>query len=509
MMQFKTTAALLSVCVGLACTPGRFVPSHYDVDLRVPKSLGSIAKDSGLLATPSMSQAGVEGSRQRDDDGTNPLMVEDVVRSVTSRYPPMLSALLENDLASGRLTEALGGFDTKVSAKVVDRLRGFYEATTAEGLVEAPLATGDDVYGGYRVSDGYLPDYYDGRTQSGGEFVLGVRVPLLRGRSTDARRAAVRKAQIGVELAEPEIAGARLDYVRAASLTYYKWHAAGQKLRVARELLRLAEARKGGLESAVERQFLAPIDVTDNERLITQRRIYVTRAERAFQSAALGLSLYYRGDDDRPIVVGEGRLPESSGPLRHVTDSVEDALAIAKMQRPDFVRVRLLIDDAETDRALATNDRLPDLDLIVEGTRSIGDGPYTDRRDHGLFVGGKLSFPVQRRRATGKLAIAEAKLEKLMLEQRFLEERVTNEILDVRSELQNAAEQLTATERNLELAQQLVDAEVRSFELGRSDLLRVQLREAQLADARVLSIDARLAYESALVDYAAMLGNIP
>ena len=154
-------------------------------------------------------------------------------------------------------------------------------------------------------------------------------------------------------------------------------------------------------------------------------------------------------------------------------------------------------------------DPTSNLDLIVEGTRSIGDGPYSDRRDHGLFVGGKLSFPVQRRRATGKLAIAEAKLAKLALEQRFLEERVTNEMLDIRSALENAAEQLTATERNFELAKQLVDAEVRSFELGRSDLLRVQLREAQLADARVLSIDARLAYESALADYDAMLGNNP
>ena len=50
-------------------------------------------------------------------------------------------------------------------------------------------------------------------------------------------------------------------------------------------------------------------------------------------------------------------------------------------------------------------------------------------------------------------------------------------------------------------------AEQRAFDLGRSDLLRIQLREAQLADARVLAVDARLGYERARVQYRAALGE--
>ena len=49
-------------------------------------------------------------------------------------------------------------------------------------------------------------------------------------------------------------------------------------------------------------------------------------------------------------------------------------------------------------------------------------------------------------------------------------------------------------------------AEQRAFDLGRSDLLRVQLREVQLADARMMAIEARLAYRLAYANYRAALG---
>jgi outer membrane protein TolC len=52
----------------------------------------------------------------------------------------------------------------------------------------------------------------------------------------------------------------------------------------------------------------------------------------------------------------------------------------------------------------------------------------------------------------------------------------------------------------------MVDAERRAFELSRSDLLRVQLREIQLADARVAEVEAQLAGWIAAVDLRAALG---
>ena len=68
--------------------------------------------------------------------------------------------------------------------------------------------------------------------------------------------------------------------------------------------------------------------------------------------------------------------------------------------------------------------------------------------------------------------------------------------------------QLETTERNVELARELVVAEQRAFDLGRSDLLRIQLREVQLADARLLAVDALLAWQRARTAHRAARGDI-
>lgn len=499
-----TACALLLLA---ACTPARFEPRPIDTDLARP------------AAPPEWSRApggGADQGGSTDDAATaasarmpevhGELRLSTVLTSVTERYPPYLAELLERDLASGRVLQAMGAFDTSLSAKLGGRLQGYYEHTFAQGLLEQPLATGDTIYGGYRISDGFLPDYDKNRTQDDGEFVFGGRFPLLQGRSIDPARASVRKAEIDSALAEPQILAARIGYVQKATSVYYKWAASGRKLAIARELLRLAEARRDGLTRAVERQFLAPIALTDNDRLIAQRTIYVTRAERAFQAASLELSLFLRDDSDRPIVATERNLPVTLPPAPPLDTALEEDLQRAAVARPDLAALQLKIAKAETDRDLADNQTLADLDLIVEAASSPVERPYTDREHLELFVGGELKLPLQRRSARGALQRAEAELNRLQLQQRFARDRISNEILDARSAILAAGQQLEDTRRNVDLADQLVAAEQRAFDLGRSDLLRVQLREAQLADARVMAIDAELDLLTAVAGYRAALG---
>ncbi|MCK5944340.1 MAG: TolC family protein [Planctomycetes bacterium] len=494
----------------VACAPARFQPREVHVTPSTP--LGGERLDASsptpVADAPGMQPpaAAPEPAQARGYDGD--LRLDAVLSSVIDRYPPFLAKLLERDLASGRLQQAMGGFDAYLSAKVGGTVQGFYESTVAQGLLEQPLATGDTIYGGYRVSDGFLPDYYGDRTQDDGEFVFGGRIPLLQNRSIDGRRADVRLAEIGVLLAEPEIRAARIEFVQKATASYHKWLANGRKLAIARELLQLANDRNDGLKRAVERQFLAPIALTDNERLIAQRRIYVAQAERAFQAAALELSLFLRDDDDRPIVAAEDNLPDDAPtdePVEPDGSLLQD-LRTAAAQRPELEAVQLRIEQAGTERDLADNQTLPQLDLIVEAAASLSDGPYKDREDLELFVGGELKVPIQRRTARGRLQQAEARWNRLRIEQSFLLDRIGNQILDARSAMRAASQQFALTRQNVDYAEQLVRAEQRAFDLGRSTLLNVQLREATLASARAQQIDARLRFELARAAYRAALG---
>lgn len=489
-----------------ACTIAPYRPEPLDTSLRRPPR-GSAAPTT-VGATGELPPAPDEPPLPAPVPAPQgPLQLATVLRSVTERYPPLLSALLERDLASGRLTQALGGFDPNLTAKLGGQVQGYYEATTLQALLEQPLATGDTLYGGYRVSDGFLPDYDKDRTQDSGAFVVGGRIPLLRDRGFDRRRAGVLQARIDQELAEPVIERARLDFVRAAARSYHAWVAAGQRLRVAEELLALATQRVGDLTRAVERQFLAPIDVTDNERLIAQRRLFVVRAERQLQQAALELSLFWRDPEDAPIVPERSNLPDTTGePLRPITSVTADA-ALALQQRPELRRLQHLLARTETELELARNQALPNLDLVVEATRSLGDATYGDIERTELFVGGELKLPLWRRDALGRVEQATAQRARLEIDSRFARDRIVTEVADARSALDAALQQLAESRRNSELAGQLVDAERRAFELGRSDLLRVQLREVQFADARVAEIEARLSAWLAAADLDAARGD--
>lgn len=504
-------ASLMSLVAVLAataaCAPERYRPGPIDLSSLMPAR----AKANGAEGTQTTTLDPAPSERFAKASEPAPqlrgaLSMLTVVQSVTERYPPYLSALLERDLASGRLQQAMGAFDTRISAKIGGRLQGFYESSIAQGMLEQPLATGDTIYGGYRVSDGFLPDYYKDRTQDDGEFVFGGSFPLMRNRSIDKRRASVRKAEIDVQLAEPKILAARIEFVRRATGGYYKWLAAGQKLKIARQLFQLAADRQDGLASAVERKFLAAIALTDNERLLAKRRIYIARSERNFQQASLALSLYLRDNEDRPIVATEENLPAADGELPRTKSRMDDDILMAARQRPDLRNLMLRIAKAETERDLAENQVMPEVNLVVEAASSLSNGPYKDREDMELFIGGELKLPLQRRGARGKLQQAIATLSRLMFEQGFARDRIINQIQDTRSALQAVSNQLEDTTRNVTLAGLLVTAEQRAFDLGNSNLLRVQLREVQLADAQVMAIEARMAYRMAHADYRAALG---
>ncbi len=491
----RLAAVAIAIAAASSCAPNRYRPPvPPPIDVPPPPA----------TTEPTTPQVPAASTLPQPDA---PLGLDEVLASVTSRYPPWLSALLERDLASGRLLQAMGNFDTNLTSKLGRQVAGYYEATTFGAALEQPLATGDTVYGGYRISEGGLPDYSKDRTQDAGELVFGGRVPLFRDRGFDRRRAAVRQAEIDAELADPTIARARIDYVRSAARVYYAWVAAGQRLRIARDLLRLATERVADLQRGVERQFLAAIDVTDNERLIAQRETFIARAERQLQQAALELSLFLRDADDAPIVPDGKRLPTDLAapqPLDEATLVAETEEALAR--RPELRRLQLQLDRAETDRSLASNQTQPQLDMIVEASRSLSADPYADPAQEELFVGGELKLPLRQRDAYGRLGQAEAAIRRLRLDSRFARDRVVNEVADARSALRAGHAQYVAGRRNADLARQVVDAEKRAFELGRSDMFRVQQRELQLADAEALAVEAWLEWHRALADHRAARG---
>jgi outer membrane protein TolC len=444
---------------------------------------------------------------------TNALTLAEVLAGVTNQYPPLLAALVERDIAAGRLKSAQGTFDFNAFARVFGTPAGYYESGTLDtGFEQFTGLWGSTVFGGYRLTRGdTLPDYDPNRTQGGGEARLGLRVPLLRDGAIDRRRAALYQARLDQELADPLIARQQLDFLRAATVAYYNWQAAGERLRVAESILRVADDRAAALTNQVNSGLVPKIVLADNQRLVVAREIGVTQARRRFEAAGLALSLFLRDAAEEPVVAGRDRLPAAlPAPAAPAAQQLAADIDRALDRRPEIARLAIAMQKLEVDRRLARNQLLPNLDAGVSAAQDFGRDIYFDKSEFELQAGVELRVPLQRREAKGRLAEVEGRLAQLENERRFAGDRVRNEVRDAFSALVAAHEQTQQAGLNVRLARELQEAEEERFRRGATDLLALQLREQAAFDAEVLAVDALAEYFRAQADYrAAVAADLP
>lgn len=438
-----------------------------------------------------------------------PLEVRELLESVDRSFPLLDAARREQDAAVGAAVEARGAFDFKVKASG-ETLQSYYGNERVKASLEQPLAPlGMTLFGGYRIGRGDFASY-DAKalTLDNGELNAGLSLPLLRDRSVDTRRADLRTTDIGVTIAAQAVAKARLSYFKDALKQYWDWVAAGRQLAVAHALLALAERRDTDLQTAVGLGQLAPVERTDNMRVIFQRRAAVVSAQRVVEATSINLSLYFRGLDGAPRRPPADRLPERLPEPTPLTPEDETrAIEEALVRRPEVLGLRSKRGQQEVETSLAGNALLPSLNLFADVSRDYGEGSFT-RRGNELAAGLFFELPMQRRKASGKLAQARAKLAMIDAELRFAQDRVRNEVQDAASAVRAAYASVDLVRQELTLARELESLERDRFQLGDSTQFLVNLRELNTADAAFREVKALADYQKALADFEAASGRL-
>ena len=446
-----------------------------------------------------------------------PLSLDEVLLAVESNYPLLRSIEQERVIAGGRLLSAMGQFDLNLTAGADGQNPGTYENFRSNlGMSQALQTGGLGLFANYRNGYGDFPSYNLGqKTADGGEFRAGVSIPLLRDREIDRSRAGVRQARIDVEIAEPVIDRQRLDFQRAAARIYWAWVAAGQRLRIATDLARLAAERDGQLRAKVEAGPSANIERVDNQQNIALRNGRLVQAQRGFQQATIDLSLFLRDSAGQPMLADAGRLPGFPEIGAFDLKTFDDAVRTALEQRPEPRRLRLQREKIRVDLQLAENQILPTLNAVVSGSQDVGFGKSSSSGPNGLDrsslnAGVMFQLPVQRSDARGRVTQARAQLSQAELQLRNAEDVVRAEVQDVYSAIERAVEFHKQAKSRVELARTVARAEREQLRLGRSDVLRVTLREQAAFDAEVAEVNARQDYFRAIAELRAVIGaNTP
>ncbi len=441
------------------------------------------------------------------------LTLDAVLQSVYQSYPLLRVAIEQRTIAAGRLLAAEGNFDLKLKGGGTTGPLGYYQTNRLGTGLEQALFRGGEVFAGYRVGRGnFQPWYKERETDKAGEFKAGFQIPLVQNRRIDERRAAIFRAALGREAVEPEILTQLIDFVRAASYSYWDWVAAGQGVRIEEALLEIALKRRDGLKKRVERGDLERIELTDNDRLIASRRASLIDAQRKFRQSAIKLSLFFRTPAGQPWLPSPQSLPPSFPPASpYDDDRLQADISAALAGRPetqylDFVRRQL-----EVDLAQARNLYLPNVSVGAVASKDIGE-PASSKRDKTPFeleASLMVSMPLQRRKALGKLQATEGKLIQVQNKIQFVQDKISTDVQNAVAALRAAYQRIEQARQSVELNQKMEEAERKRFAAGDSNLLLVNLREKATADARKTLVSAQLDYFRAEADLRAALGSVP
>jgi outer membrane protein TolC len=439
---------------------------------------------------------------------SGPLTLAQVLASARFHAPQVLEAMARVRGAEGRLTSTQAAFDTVFSAEAESRAFGYYGGTMGGVSLVQPFSNnGGYAYGGYRISSGAFPVYEDQFvTNQAGEVKAGAIFALMRDRAIDERRFARTLAEADIEIAKADRLMIAIGVQRAALSAYINWVAAGLRLKVFEDLLKLATDRQGGFERQVKEGASPRILLTENEQNILRRESLAVQARQQLDQAAATLSLYLRDGNGRPLIPTADRLPGTLPPLLAPAMARADTGTIAS-RRPDFRTLEIRIRQQSQRLALDRNNFLPRLDLKVEASQDFGAGSFTRRPGEGK-VGLSFTVPLQQSAARGRIAQTNAEIEAVRQRARLLEDQIGAEVTQLAVAVEATAKLRRIAEDEQDRATTMAGAERRRFQAGASDFFLVNVREEAAADAQVRALDAAIRQIAANAELAAVTADL-
>lgn len=431
------------------------------------------------------------------------LTLSGVLQRVDAAYPKVKGIAQERQAAAGKLREKQGAFDTTVSVGLEylsynsASSRGKNaEASISTATIEMAMRSGTKVIVGRDANTGLVKSPISS-TGSDGTIYAGIKLPLLRGAGVNEKSIAELQAKLGLPLADAAITQVVVSSKAAASAAYWEWVAAGQKRKVASDLLALASIRAKQIAREVELEALPRIANTEAEQEVRRREAALNKADRDIQKAAIKLAGYLWQDDGTPLPPpSTEQLPtEMPSPvlpdIARLQTSREGALA----KRPEILAISLQLTNVALDERLALNDSRPDLSVVLQPGQDMGRLGIGDT----LKAGINFSVPIGRWDASGRRDTARAKTIKLTQDRELTKRQVLLEVDDAWSAINASVERFQATDAEVSLAKQLEDGERKRFAAGDSTLFLVNQRERATAEALGRLIDIQLEYQLALI----------
>ena len=319
---------------------------------------------------------------------------------------------------------------------------------------------------------------------------------LLDRRATNETRA----ENHNVEAARHSYRSARDLVVLAAANAYLQMLAADARTQSARAQLQTSDTLFQQAQDLKQNGIVAGIDVLRAEVRLNGDRQRVTVFQNDFEKARLQLARLIGLPVGQPFAVS-AQLPNVPVPDL----SIEQALAQAYRDRPDYLAAQERVRAAEAFRAAAFSEQLPSVQVNANYgalglTAADSVATYT--------LAGSVIIPIfQGGRSQGRLAEADADLRQRRAEAEDMRAQIYYDVRSAFFDLQATGEQLQVATRSRDLASQELTQARDRFAAGVANNLEVVQAQQSVTTADEQYIDALLGYDVAKAVLARSLGD--
>lgn len=409
---------------------------------------------------------------------------------VKTFHPIVKQANLLITESEAKLLKSRGGFDPKI---LVDydrkKFKDIEYFDKLNATFKIPTWFGIEFKGNFEENSGeFLNPEAD--VPLDGLYSAGVSVPLAKGLLTNKRMATLRQSKLFVRQAEAERQLLVNEILFEATVSYFNWLKRYNEKKVFEEFLDNVVIRFNGIKKSYEVGDMPAIDTLEAKIAVNNRRLNLEKSRIKFIKSSLELSNFLWLDDNTPIEVRDGIIPDITT-FENIDDVLNTSgLAVENFNFEDHPKLQSLdlkIRNLNIEKRLKRNNLLPQIDLqynFLSETPDVARSFNTSEYKAGL----KASFPIFLRKERGDLQLAKIKIQDTRFDIRNTRVSLRNKINAISQELDSYILQNDFALDIVKDATKMLTAEERKFFLGTSSLFLVNSRESKLIEVKLKAI---------------------
>jgi len=334
--------------------------------------------------------------------------------------------------------------------------------------------------------------------------------PLLRGGGTTVGTAALTLARIGESGNVLQLKGTLMSIVTSVILAFRQLVLAERDVAIRESALERARQLLDVNKALIDAGRMAPMELVQAEADIASRELGLVTGRNALDNARLALLQLLTLDKTTRVALveetGEGDRPPG----------IEEALAIAFRERPDYQQALLSEQAAVRNLAVARNGRLPDLSLEGGLTRGASGAAFWDTVLEGeplnvlrsdWYAGLTLSIPLNDLTRKQAWVSAGVSLESTRLDLLDKRDALETEVRNAVRTADVARRQLEIARLSLSLTAKKLEIEQEKLRTGRSSNFQVVNFQNDLVSAQTTELSALIDYRNALTSLDLALGT--